>query len=232
MTTLNEGKGGEQNHTLLGDGVGRSRSDTITLEKSFSVQDSFNVHSTYDPVALAKCLHWSQHHPVHQRVAGSIPGQGTCLGCSFNPLSACIGGNQLMSLSLALSLSKQSKHTLRWGLKKIFLIKKIWPSNSTFYLMTQYLPKERFGSTCLHFILNSPNLGKTQVLINKWMDKFWYFHTTEIKRNRLLIHSRTWKNSRSICWPKEGNHIHKGSKHLNGFHLYEIQKTQNLSEMT
>ena len=164
-------------------------------------------------------------------------------GCRFNSWSGHMPGLQFQSpvgmyrrqpidVALSLSLSKQSKHTLRWGLKKIFLIKKIWPSNSTFYLMTQYLHKERFGSTCLHFILNSPNLGKTQVLINKWMDKFWYFHTTEIKRNRLLIHSRTWKNSRSICWPKEGNHIHKGSKHLNGFHLYEIQKTQNLSEMT
>ena len=26
-----------------------------------------------------------EHHPTHQKVTGSIPGQGTCLGCGFNP---------------------------------------------------------------------------------------------------------------------------------------------------
>ena len=27
------------------------------------------------------------HHPTHQKVAGLIPGQGTCHGCGFGPWS-------------------------------------------------------------------------------------------------------------------------------------------------
>lgn len=28
-----------------------------------------------------------EHHPVHEDIAGSIPGQGSCLGCRFGPQS-------------------------------------------------------------------------------------------------------------------------------------------------
>lgn len=33
-----------------------------------------------------QCSQWLEHQPVHQRVLGSIPSQGTYLGCIFNSL--------------------------------------------------------------------------------------------------------------------------------------------------
>ena len=81
--------------------------------------------------ALAGWLSWLEHFLVHQKVAGLIPTQGTCLHCGFDPLSGCLreATNQsfsltLMPLSLSLSLSSLSslheinKHILGWGLKK------------------------------------------------------------------------------------------------------------------
>ena len=53
-------------------------------------------------------LHWLEDHLIHQNVGGSIPGQGTYLGCRFYPWSGvCMEGNQpiLLSLSPFLSLS-------------------------------------------------------------------------------------------------------------------------------
>ena len=35
--------------------------------------------------ALAGVAQWTDHQPANQRVAGSIPSQGTCLGCGFDP---------------------------------------------------------------------------------------------------------------------------------------------------
>ena len=35
--------------------------------------------------ALADKAQWIEHQPVNQRVAGSIPSQGTCLGCRPGP---------------------------------------------------------------------------------------------------------------------------------------------------
>ena len=76
-------------------------------------------------IALARRLSWLEHHPVHQRVAGSIPSQGTYLRSGFgrDPLltvRADAGGNQVMFLShidlclfLSPSLSLQiSDHVL------------------------------------------------------------------------------------------------------------------------
>ena len=66
-------------------------------------------------------LSWLEHRPVHRKVGDSIPGQGTCLGYRFNPLTVRVhmGGNQWLflrhigvSLSLSLPLSKISKHVL------------------------------------------------------------------------------------------------------------------------
>ena len=34
--------------------------------------------------ALAGWLNWLEHHPIHQKVVGLIPSQGTYLGCRFN----------------------------------------------------------------------------------------------------------------------------------------------------
>ena len=35
--------------------------------------------------ALAGVAQWIESWPVNQRVASSIPGQGTCLGCELGP---------------------------------------------------------------------------------------------------------------------------------------------------
>ena len=41
-------------------------------------------------VALAGAAQWTERRPVNQKVAGSIPGQGTCLGCGPGPqLGVC-----------------------------------------------------------------------------------------------------------------------------------------------
>ena len=37
--------------------------------------------------ALAGVTQWIEHGPVNQRVSGSIPSQGTCLGCGPGPQS-------------------------------------------------------------------------------------------------------------------------------------------------
>ena len=49
-------------------------------------------------------LSWLEHHPIHQKFAGSIPSQGVYLGCGFSwgmrqPINVSV------SLSLSLSLS-------------------------------------------------------------------------------------------------------------------------------
>ena len=50
--------------------------------------------------ALAGVAQWTEHQPVNQKVASSIPGQGTCLGCGPGPqLGAC--KKQLIIKSLA-----------------------------------------------------------------------------------------------------------------------------------
>ena len=33
------------------------------------------------PILLAGVAQWIEHRPVNQRVTGSFPSQGTCLGC-------------------------------------------------------------------------------------------------------------------------------------------------------
>ena len=53
------------------------------------------------PWALARWLSWLEHSLVHQKVADSIPGQGTYLGCGFDPWLGHIweAANQCFSLS-------------------------------------------------------------------------------------------------------------------------------------
>ena len=54
-------------------------------------------------------LGWLECCSMHQRVTVLTPSQGTYLGCRFDPwlVRAHTGGNQLMFLSLFLSLSNQ-----------------------------------------------------------------------------------------------------------------------------
>ena len=46
-------------------------------------------------IALAGVAQWTEHQPVNQRVTGSIPSQGTCLGCRPGraPSRGCMRGN-------------------------------------------------------------------------------------------------------------------------------------------
>ena len=41
--------------------------------------------TNYSYMALAGVAQWIEHQPADQRVAGSIPSQGTCLGCRPGP---------------------------------------------------------------------------------------------------------------------------------------------------
>ena len=56
--------------------------------------------------ALAGWLGWLEHRPTHQKVTGSISGQGTYLGCGFDPWLGHIqkGTNRCLFLSLPPSL--------------------------------------------------------------------------------------------------------------------------------
>ena len=42
-------------------------------------------HRNSDHMALAGVAQWIELQPVNQRVTGSIPSQGTCLGCVPGP---------------------------------------------------------------------------------------------------------------------------------------------------
>ena len=54
---------------------------------------------------LARWLSWLEHCPIHQKVAGSIPSQGTYVGSTFNPQSGSIWEATYVSFSLSLSHS-------------------------------------------------------------------------------------------------------------------------------
>ena len=97
-----------------------------SIDGQFTITDSLRLNTLKVEelwkVALAGWLSWLEHHPVHQKVAGSIPGQGTYPGCGFDPLSGSLPeadpSSSLTSMFLSLphlpfSLSKISKHILR-----------------------------------------------------------------------------------------------------------------------
>ena len=45
------------------------------------------IRNLYASTGVAQ---WVRHHPANQKVTGSIPSQGTCLGCRPGPqLGAC-----------------------------------------------------------------------------------------------------------------------------------------------
>ena len=45
----------------------------------------FTHSAKYIDTALTSMAQWVGHHPANQKVAGLIPGQGTCLGCGPGP---------------------------------------------------------------------------------------------------------------------------------------------------
>ena len=58
---------------------------------------------THTHMALAGMAHWIKHQPANQSVAGSIPSQGTPLGCRLGPqVGECERPSTLMFLSLFL----------------------------------------------------------------------------------------------------------------------------------
>ena len=68
--------------------------------------------------ALARCLSWLEHRPVHRKVVVSVPSQDTYLGHMFDPLSGCVreATDQCFSLtsmflSLSPSLSLENQRT-------------------------------------------------------------------------------------------------------------------------
>ena len=76
---------------LLTPPLGPSPSVTFAVVLSLSVKKC--------TPALAGRLSWSEHRPIHRKVAGSIPVQGTCLGCRFSPQSGHVreATNQCLS---------------------------------------------------------------------------------------------------------------------------------------
>ena len=52
----------------------KHRGTTVTMG------DGKKRNKTHRKDAMAGWLSWLEHHPIHQKVAGSIPGQGTYLG--------------------------------------------------------------------------------------------------------------------------------------------------------
>ena len=60
----------------------KSISAPIKSKNLFShVDKSKHFHLRYRSNALAAVAQWIERQPVNQRVTGSIPSQGTCLGC-------------------------------------------------------------------------------------------------------------------------------------------------------
>ena len=54
-------------------------------------------------MALAGVAQWIEHGPANQRVAGSIPSQGTFLGCRPGPQLGAWEGQPHIDISLPLS---------------------------------------------------------------------------------------------------------------------------------
>ena len=65
------------------------------------------------------CLSWLEHHPVHQKVRASTPGQGTYLGFEFKPSQGTWRGtSQCFPLT-----SMLTAHPLSPSLKSINIFK-------------------------------------------------------------------------------------------------------------
>ena len=71
---------------------------------------NYNTTIKIMKLALADVAQWIERGPVNQRVASSIPSQGTFLGCGPGPSMGCVSGNyKLMFLSLSFSLTLSLK---------------------------------------------------------------------------------------------------------------------------
>ena len=57
------------------------------------------------PSALAGVAQWTKRRPVNRKVAGSIPNQGTCLGCGPGP---CLGAGERQPTGVFLAYQRFS----------------------------------------------------------------------------------------------------------------------------
>ena len=69
------------------------------------------------PSALAAMAQWIEHWPVNQRIASSIPSQGTCLGCGPGPQLGTGEGLALDRTTDGLSIVKEGAQIRRLFLK-------------------------------------------------------------------------------------------------------------------
>ena len=104
---------------------------TVTDRKgTFEGGRRMQIPQTVDGILMLGITHWPvrlswlDHRPINQKAAHSIPSQGTCLGCGFNPWSGhreatdwCFSDLDV-SLSLSSALSGINEYILEWGLKK------------------------------------------------------------------------------------------------------------------
>ena len=79
--------------------------------------------------SLATIAQWIEHGPAKQRVAGSIPSQGTCLGWGQLPRTGCARGNHtlvflILFFSFPSPLSKNKINKILNIQKKSFVLKK------------------------------------------------------------------------------------------------------------
>ena len=56
------------------------------MQQNFKAEIEFRYFRIQKPTnALAGVAQWIEHQPVNQRITGTIPSQGTCLGCGPGP---------------------------------------------------------------------------------------------------------------------------------------------------
>ena len=93
----------------------------LNLEKGFQCLKMMKIS------ALAGVAQWTGYRPVNQRVAGSIPSEGTCLCCRPGLLWGvcergcvhwCFSASLSSSLLLSLKINKFFKKKLKFLLKK------------------------------------------------------------------------------------------------------------------
>ena len=57
-----------------------------TARETKGKNKQMGIHQIKKFLALAGVTQWTECHPANRKVAGSIPSQGTCLGCGPGPL--------------------------------------------------------------------------------------------------------------------------------------------------
>ena len=69
--------------TILIIDSGKTLVDESLIESTFTI--STILSKSYSSLGLAGVAQWIERGTANQRVKGSIPSQGTCLGCGISP---------------------------------------------------------------------------------------------------------------------------------------------------